>query len=88
LRCGRLRRERQDAKTAKKEFLIARFLSSRALRAGARKSAARRPVWQAGDKWVRFARFLVATGSWSYPFARAEIALDPPCVGAIDVAVR
>jgi hypothetical protein len=45
--------------------LIGGFSGSRALRAASRKSAARRPAWQAGGKWVRFERIDVERFSHS-----------------------
>jgi hypothetical protein len=62
--------------------VIARFLDRRALRAAARKRAARRSVWQAGGKWVRFVRFYVARVRSSYPLPRTTIAIDCARVSA------
>jgi len=68
---------RIESGAARKNSVFRGFLVPRALRARARKRAARRSAWQPGNNWVRFERFLFARARFFYPTQLPAIPLDP-----------
>src|SRR4029078_9066840 len=74
---------RIESGAARKNSVFRGFLVPRALRARARKRAARRSAWQPGHNWVLFERFLFARARFFYPTQLPAIPLDRACVCAL-----